>query len=95
MTKELSIKTSITKPGLTVLAVRNGWAFRFNLHNIYDGINIYRKRQGEGKFTYLATDTCSPYIDTDPMQIGTKYYACYIVGDKETGKRSNVVIIER
>lgn len=83
-----------TKPELNVKAVSNGWAVSFNLHGRFQGINIYRKRPDAKEFSYLATDTSSPYVDTEPMHPGTQYYACYTMDGEETGKESSVLTIE-
>ncbi len=95
MNKEISIKPGETKPKLKVRAAPSGWMFIFDLRGYFHGINIYRKRPGAKKFSYLATDTCSPYIDTDPMVLSTQYYACYIRDGKETGRRSNIALLPK
>ena len=84
MNQDISINPGKTKPELQVRAVKNGWMFDFDLPGYFYGINIYRKRPGAKEFSYLATDTSSPYIDTDPMRLGTtQYYAWFIRNGEE------------
>lgn len=94
MNKEIFINSVNYSPELKVRAVPSGWMFSFDLHGYFHGINMYRKRPEAKRFSYLATDTGSPYIDTDPMVLGTQYYACYIRGDEETGTRSDTITID-
>lgn len=79
---------------INIRAVPSGWELRFNLLDYFLGVNIYRKRPDEANFRFLATDTRSPYIDTDPMIPGTQYYACYIEGDEEVGLKSSIITID-
>ncbi len=65
----------------------------FGLENYFYGVNIYRQRPDETDFSYLATDTHSPYVDNEPMVNGTQYCAYFIIGDTEVGKRSAIVKI--
>jgi len=89
------ILLSIIKPEPKVRAVTNGLMLSFDLHDIFDAINIYREMPGEETFNYLATDTRSPYIETGFMQPGTQYYCCYVLNGKETGKRSEIIKIKK
>ena len=82
------------QPTLNAKKVALGWEFSFGLEGYYTGVNIYRKRPSEENFTYLATDTRSPYIDNQPMENRTEYYAYFILGDTEVGKQSDVVKVE-
>lgn len=86
--------TDNAQPVLKAQKVAHGWEFSFGLEGYYTGVNIYRKRPSEEIFSFLATDTRSPYIDNQPMENGTQYYAYFILGDTEVGKQSNVLRVE-
>jgi len=63
-----------------------------------DGIRLYSKREGEASFTFLATDTVSPYNDSrekpDPSKPEQReYYAYFFVDDRELGQQSDVLKI--
>ncbi|WP_163324832.1 hypothetical protein [Draconibacterium mangrovi] len=36
-------------------------------------------------------NSLSPYFDNHPMESGTQYYACLILGDNEAGMQSDIV----
>jgi hypothetical protein len=80
-------------PVLELQQVPHGWELSFGLEDYFDGVNIYRQRPNETDFSYLATDTHSPYVDNEPMVNGTQYCAYFIIGDTEVGKRSAIVKI--
>jgi hypothetical protein len=67
-------------PELKLRQTAEGWKITFNLHGRFSSVNIERKRPG-GNFAFLANDTSSPYIDTDPQVDGTEYRAIYLLGD--------------
>lgn len=81
-------------PVLIAKKVPHGWEFSFGLNGYFTGVNIYRKYPGNEKFSYLATDTRSPYIDNQEMENSTQYCAYFILGDTEMGRQSDVVAIE-
>ncbi len=85
--------TENAQPVLKAKKVPHGWEFSFGLEGYYSGVNIYRKRPGEENFSYLATDTRSPYVDNQPMENGTQYCAYFILGDTEVGQPSDVVTV--
>ncbi len=91
---ERQIDEDKAKPVLEAQKVPHGWELDFGLDNFFSGVNIYRKRPEEQDFTYLATDTRSPYVDNEPMVNGTKYFAYYILGDTEVGQESDEVTIK-
>jgi len=91
---EISIDPAAARPELKESKVPQGWRFGFNLQNFFDGVNIYRKRPAEPAFIKLAFDSSSPYIDTDPQQNGTQYYAFYVISDVETGQQSDIITIK-
>jgi hypothetical protein len=58
--------------------------------------SIYSKRGSETEFTYLATDTHSPYTDNRVKLDSGKpeerqYYAYYFSNDYEVGQASDIV----
>ncbi len=59
-----------------------------------DTMNISKEnKSGKNKAGFLARDTSSPYIDTAPIENGTQYYAYFVLGDTETGQRSDTVTV--
>jgi len=87
---EQTIDIATSKPQLTVSKAPSGWQFDFNLHNFFDGVNIYRKRPNAQNFSFLALDTATPYIDTDAQVNGTEYYAFYVLSETEVGLQSAI-----
>lgn len=90
---EVQIDVANAKPVLKAKKVPQGWEFSFGLNGYFSGVNIYRKHPGDKRFTYLATDTRSPYVDNSPAENGTEYYAYFILGDTEVGLQSDVVMV--
>ena len=90
---EKQVDTDNAKPTLQAKKVPHGWEFKFGLNSYFSGVNIYRKRPIEEKFTFLATDTRSPYVDNEEMVNGTQYCAYFILGDTEIGQQSDEVSI--
>lgn len=90
---EQTIDPDTEKPELKTEKVPSGWRLSFNLKNFFDGVKIYRKRPAED-FVFLATDTRSPYIDTDEQEDGTQYYAFYLLGDDEVGQQSDIKTVQ-
>ena len=91
---EIAIDVENASPALKQVQTPYGWELRFNLHGYFTAVDIFRKRPGEEDFSFKASDTSSPYPDTDPMENGTKYYAYYKMGDLRVGKRSDIITIE-
>ena len=63
-----------------------------------EGVHLYSRINGTGAFTFLATDTHSPYIDTRPLLVaGTpekrEYYAIGLLHDAEIGLHSDTVSV--
>ena len=93
--EDKTIDVATSKPGLTAKKVPNGTEISFNLLDFFEGVNIYRKRPADAGFTFLAMDTSSPYVDTDPQVSGTQYHAFYINNkDEEVGQKSDVLTVE-
>ena len=88
---EIHHDTDDAKPVLKAKKVPHGWEFSFGLNGYFNGVNIYRKRPAEDMFSYLATDTRSPYVDNQEMENGTQYYAYFILGDTEVGQQSDII----
>src|SRR3990172_41209 len=79
-------------PVLTPKKLVDGWRFSFNLLGFFTAVKIFGKRPGEAKL-FLAIDTSSPYIDTEPMVNGTMYTAAYMIGDEVVGIESAAITI--
>lgn len=88
---EIHHNTDDAKPVIKAKKVPHGWEFSFGLNGYFNGVNIYRKRPAEEKFSYLATDTRSPYVDNQEMENGTQYLAWFILGDTEVGQQSDII----
>ena len=60
-----------------------------------EGVHIYRCKQGDDEFEFLAYDVHSPYIDTKEMDghFVYQYYVRGVIDGKEIGKKSNVAMI--
>jgi hypothetical protein len=60
-----------------------------------DGINVYRRTEGEARWTYLARDTRSPYIDTEKLDGHStlEYKAWAVIDDEEIGVESDIAQI--
>ena len=73
-------------PALTAGPVaQNSVELDFTLYE-HDGVWIESQRQGEGGFTFLSTDTGSPYVDNRPVKVAGQaewrdYRACWWDGD--------------
>ena len=82
------------KPELKLRKVSGGVEVSFTKSQT-DGINLYRRKSGEEKFSFLSRDTHSPYIDnkdiTPPVKI--EYYAMAVINDEEIGLESDVARI--
>ena len=55
-----------------------------------EGINIYRKKEGEGDWEFIAHDLFSPYVDTKDMDkhVNYEYMAWAVINDEEIGVES-------
>lgn len=67
---------------------QNSVELTFNLYE-HDGLWLESQRQGETGFTFLATDTGSPYVDNRPVKTPGQaewrdYRACWWDADKAT-----------
>lgn len=91
---EISIDPATSQPELKNSKDPAGPRIDFNLRGFFDGVNIYRQKQDETAYHFIAYDTSNPYIDTDPtVKAGTKYYAFYVIAETEVGLKSNIVEI--
>ena len=82
------------KPVLTLRRVSSGVEVSFEKSET-DGINLYRRLEGEEDWRYMARDTHSPYIDTKKMDshITYEYMAWAVIKDKEIGLESDTAKI--
>ena len=82
------------KPILTLRHVSNGVEVSFEKSET-DGINLYRRVEGEEVWRYMARDTHSPYIDTKKMDdhASYEYMAWAVIKDKEIGLESDTAKI--
>ena len=67
---------------------QNSVELDFNIYE-HDGVWIESQRQGETGFTFLATETGSPYVDNRPVKTAGQaewrdYRACWWDGDEAT-----------
>jgi hypothetical protein len=91
---EQTIDIANAKPVLKLSKVPSGWQIKFGLQSYFDGVHIYRKLPEQADFVFLATDTRSPYIDTDEIVSGTRYMAYFLDGDDEVGQESDSVTVQ-
>lgn len=47
-----------------------------------------------GAWTFLANDTSSPYVDTEPQVDGTEYRAVYKIGDDKMDNWGSVASVK-
>lgn len=90
---ENAIDIENSKPILKTRRVETGREISFNLQGFFDAVKIFRKRPNEEK-KFLAVDTSTPYIDTDPMVVGTQYTAYNMLSDDTVGLESDPATIE-
>jgi hypothetical protein len=90
---EQTVDLTTAQPELKLHKDPSGWRIDFNLKNFFEGVNIYKKKTTDTGFAKLAFDTHNPYIDTAPVDNGTRYYAFYVYGDREVGLQSAEVVI--
>ncbi len=86
------------KPTLSLLTVTTGQVGIGFVKGIFDGIRIESKRGSETQFTFLATDTEPPYIDTRANLVAgqaesREYRAQYLDGDDPVGVHSDVLVV--
>lgn len=86
------------KPILRATAVTAGSVTVAFNKQTSDGVRVSSKRGGETTFSFLATDTSSPYVDNRPNLVaGTpetrQYQAQYILGDDPIGELSDLLSV--
>jgi len=94
---ENSVAIAAQKPALTVV-VKAGGVVEVSfgkLGGLVEGVHLYGLRDGEGVFTYLASETHSPYVDNRPLLVAGKpetrnYKAMFFTGKTEVGLQSDV-----
>ena len=92
--KRPEVEVDNARPSLRVRKVAVGWEIRYGLMGFFHGVDIFRKRQREANWRFIATDTSSPYIDTEPQVSGTQYRAVFRLKDERVGKTGNSVVVE-
>jgi hypothetical protein len=92
--EEQTIDVATAKPVLKISKVPTGYQIDFNLLDFFDGIHLYRRRPTDAAFSYKATDTTSPYVDTDTMVDGTEYQAFFLLEDDEVGQPSDIIKVK-
>ena len=85
------------KPTISGKAANNQVVIDFTKKGI-DGVHVYARLQGQAKWTFLATDNYSPYVDTRPLAtegvVETREYMCRgIIQDDEVGVDSDIVSV--
>ena len=88
---ETSFDKDNFKPKIKLRKVSGGVEISF-IKSQSEGINIYRKKEGEGDWEFIAYDLFSPYIDTKDMDkhVNYEYMAIAVINDKEIGGPSQV-----
>lgn len=86
------------KPHVKLSLEGNNVVIEFNNPREVDGVKIFSKRGNESAYTFLATDTESPYIDNRANLVAgvaeqRKYYAFFFDDDAEIGLQSDEVSI--
>lgn len=93
---EDSVDMTQQKPTLKALAKIGGVVeVGFNKMSA-EGVHIFAQRDGDAGFTYLSSETHSPYVDNRPLATANKpesrrYKALFFIGKTEIGLESNVV----
>jgi hypothetical protein len=82
------------KPSLKIQSIGGEVVVSFK-KNKTDGVRIYNRRGSEAAFTFLASDTESPYVDNrsklNPLQPAKReYFAYYIIKDDQIGQQSDI-----
>lgn len=85
------------KPTIAGKVVNNHVVIDFSKKGI-DGVHVYARLQGQAKWTFLATDNYSPYVDTRPLAtegvVETREYMCRgIIQDDEVGVDSDIISV--
>jgi hypothetical protein len=93
---EDSTDMTAAKPVLEIVEVMPGRVTIRFVKGGSDGVVISSKRGSEEGFSFLATDTASPYVDTRPnLTSGPEtrlYQARYLVGDEPVGLLSDLAM---
>lgn len=92
--QDIEFNAGSYQPEVEVAQVSNGVKLEFTKSHT-DGVNVYRRFEGEDRWTYLARDTRSPYIDTEKIDhhATLEYLVWAVIDDEEIGKESKIVRI--
>lgn len=91
---ESNFDEATAKPHIKLSLQGNNVVIEFNNPREVDGVKIYSKRGSETAYTFLGTDTDSPYVDTRAnLAAGVaeqrKFYAFFFDADVEIGLQSD------
>jgi hypothetical protein len=91
------IDYSTVKPKLIAVVAANAVTVKFDKGDM-EGVKIYCKRGSETHFTFLGTDTHSPYHDNRPKLVADapeerQYYAFYFQNEYEVGQQSDIITV--
>lgn len=88
---ETSFDKNKFKPKIKLYRVSEGVRISF-IKGQTEGINIYRRKEGEGDWHFIAHDLYSPYTDTHDMDKHASYeYIAYgVINDQEIGQSSDI-----
>jgi len=86
---ESSFDKNTFAPKIKLRKVTGGVEISF-IKSQTEGVNIYRKKEGEGDWEFIAYDLFSPYTDTKDMDkhVNYEYMAWAVINDKEIGVES-------
>lgn len=85
------------KPKLIGIVAAGAATIKFDKGDM-EGVKIYSKRGSETHFTFLGTDTHSPYHDNRPKLVEDvpeerQYFAFYFQNDYEVGQQSDIITV--
>ena len=94
LTPDVPFDPKTYMPTIAVRRVTEGVEISFEKSET-EGAHIYRCKQGDADFVFMAYDVHSPYIDTKNMDqhVVYQYYVKGVIDGKEIGKKSHVAMI--
>ena len=90
---EVTVDLATAQPELKLRKDPGGWRIDFNLKDFFEGVNIYKKKTTDTSFYKRTFDVHNPFVDNEPVDNGTRYFAFYVYGDTEVGVQSAEVVI--
>jgi hypothetical protein len=90
--------TATLKPVITASDLTGGVVEISFVKGDSDGINIYRKREGDADYVLIGRDNSPPFRDETPLAVPGKaelrtYAVVYVKKDAEIGQFSDDVVI--